>query len=74
MLSNLIKDDLYKKILIEPAQQDVNHLYIVSGYTTSKRHLNPRKWRFMISFQHCLMQKWIKLNFDNESHKNAIIF
>ena len=35
MLSNLIKDDLYKKILIEPAQQDVNHLYIVSGYASS---------------------------------------
>lgn len=35
MPSNLIKNDLYKKVLLEPAELDVNHLYIVSGYASS---------------------------------------
>ena len=35
MPSDLIKNDLYKKVLLEPAELDVNHLYIVSGYASS---------------------------------------
>jgi NgoFVII restriction endonuclease len=35
MPSNLIENDLYQKVLLEPAQFDVNHLYIVSGYASS---------------------------------------
>lgn len=35
MHSNLIVNDLYNKVLLEPALEDVNNLYIVSGYASS---------------------------------------
>ena len=35
MPSDLIRDELYQKVLLEPAKSDVNNLYIVSGYASS---------------------------------------
>lgn len=35
MPSDLIRDELYQKVLLEPSKLDVNNLYIVSGYASS---------------------------------------
>ncbi|MEY3787977.1 MAG: hypothetical protein RLZ75_2184 [Pseudomonadota bacterium] len=35
MPNNLIRTDLFNKVLLEPAKLDVNHLYVVSGYASS---------------------------------------